>query len=190
MWRPDAGASGELTCGGHRSALLLAAFVSGCAVGPKYVRPTTAPIPAAYKEAPPGSDVLQPAQPKDAVVHRAWWEDFGDARLDDLEAQLLRSNPGLAEAEARFRQAQSLIKQNRAAYLPTVTVATSAERVRTGGGRSTRLSWHPAAARRNTTSPAACRGSPISGAAFDGPWKRASRRRRRPPPMSRRRVSV
>jgi NodT family efflux transporter outer membrane factor (OMF) lipoprotein len=110
-------------------------LVSGCAVGPAYVRPAL-PVPAAYKEATPGADVLKPAQPADAAPRRAWWEDFADPRLNDLEARLLRDNPTLAQADARFRQARALITQSRAGYLPTVGVSTSVDRSRIGAVRS------------------------------------------------------
>ncbi len=41
------------------SAIALAVFVAGCAVGPDYQRPTVS-VPATYKEAPEGWKVAQP----------------------------------------------------------------------------------------------------------------------------------
>ena len=74
--------------------------LSGCApVGPKYEPPKTA-TPAAYKEQPPGAELMQPAQPSDGARRPAWWEAFGDARLNELEAKLQASNPTIAQAES------------------------------------------------------------------------------------------
>ncbi len=70
------------------SAIALAAFVAGCAVGPDYQRPTT-PVPASYKEAPKGWKVAQPADQTDRVD---WWAVYNDARLNDLESQLNSAN--------------------------------------------------------------------------------------------------
>lgn len=113
--------------GGPIGVALLSALMSGCAVGPRYVRPEVS-VPAAYKEAPAGSDVMEPAQPNDAAPRQAWWEVFGDERLSDLQSRLLASNPTLAQAEARFRQARALVAQDRAAYWPTATTSTSVDR--------------------------------------------------------------
>ena len=39
-----------------------------------------------YKESlPAGADVLQPAQPRDALSRAGWWDIFSDGRLNDLE---------------------------------------------------------------------------------------------------------
>jgi NodT family efflux transporter outer membrane factor (OMF) lipoprotein len=109
--------------------LLLPAMISGCVVGPPYVNPVVT-LPAAYKEIPDGTDVLRPAQPNDAAPRHDWWAAFGDERLTALEAQLLLSNPSLAEAEARFRQARASVSQARAAYAPTVSASVSVDRSR------------------------------------------------------------
>ena len=60
--------------------------------------------------------------------------NFGDARLDSLESDLIAANPALAEAEARFRQAQALVRQQRAQYFPTVTATASATRTHPPSG--------------------------------------------------------
>ena len=80
----------------------------------RYRRPTRRQSSAAQS-------TLQPARPADQKPRPAWWEAFGDARLNGLETTLMRGNPGLAQAEARFRQARALVRQDRAAYFPTVT---------------------------------------------------------------------
>jgi NodT family efflux transporter outer membrane factor (OMF) lipoprotein len=113
-------------------AVASTSLMTACAVGPKYARPQV-PVPPAYKEqASAAGDLLRPAQPRDQLPRQGWWELFGDVRLNELEAQMMRANPTLAEAEARFRQARALVRQDRAAYFPTVTATTSATRTHTG----------------------------------------------------------
>ena len=57
----------------------------GCAVGPKYTRPT-ASVPPTYKEATQSSGVKadnwKTAQPGDQVARGKWWEVFNDAQLN------------------------------------------------------------------------------------------------------------
>jgi NodT family efflux transporter outer membrane factor (OMF) lipoprotein len=113
--------------------LLISAVVSGCAVGPKYVRPQF-PIPDSYKEAPAGTEVLQPALPNDAAPRREWWQAFGNDPLSNLEEQLVAGNPSLAEADARFRQAKAVVRQDRAAYAPTIGTSLSADRLHGSSG--------------------------------------------------------
>jgi NodT family efflux transporter outer membrane factor (OMF) lipoprotein len=114
--RPEARALGSI---------LMAVALSACApVGPKYEPPKTA-APPAYKEQPPGAELMQPAQPSDGARRPAWWEVFGDARLNELEAKLQTSNPTIAQAEARYRQARALVRQNHAQLYPTVGVGGS-----------------------------------------------------------------
>jgi NodT family efflux transporter outer membrane factor (OMF) lipoprotein len=113
--------------------LLISAVVSGCAVGPKYVRPQF-PTPDSYKEAPAGAAVLQPALPNDAASRREWWQAFGNEPLSNLEEQLVAGNPSLAEADARFRQAKAVVRQDRAAYAPTIGTSLSADRLHGSSG--------------------------------------------------------
>src|SRR5580692_1669502 len=80
-------------------------FLSGCAVGPKYVRPTIQ-IPAVYKEA----GEWQKAHPQDEIMRGAWWKIFNDPRLDALEEQVNTSNQNIAVAQAQYAQAYALVQ--------------------------------------------------------------------------------
>ena len=115
------------------SILLTSALLSGCSVGPRYVRPQF-PTPDSYKEAPAGTEVLQPALPNDAAPRRDWWQAFGNGPLSNLEQQLIAGNPSLAEADARFRQAKAVVRQARAAYAPTIGTSLSADRIHGSSG--------------------------------------------------------
>jgi NodT family efflux transporter outer membrane factor (OMF) lipoprotein len=109
--------------------VLLVVALESCTVGPKYVRPS-APTPAAYKEQPPasyeGANQWQTANPADQASHGKWWEIFGDSELNGLEEQVATSNQTLKVYEARFRQARSQIRFQRASQFPTISTAPSA----------------------------------------------------------------
>lgn len=105
---------------------LAAMLLSGCMVGPKYVKPDVPTAPA-YKESPPESfkesGAWKPAQPGDQTLRGKWWEVFGDSQLNALEEQVALSDQDLKVAEARFRQARSAIRFNRSAEFPTISTA-------------------------------------------------------------------
>ena len=99
-------------------------LLSGCAVGPRYSKPTVV-NPPEYKEVPAD---WKTAQPNDQIARGKWWEIYQDPQLNALEEQINVSNENLKAAEAQFRQARALVKFNRAAYYPTVTAGVSAQR--------------------------------------------------------------
>ncbi len=99
-----------------RQGALLAIFLSGCTVGPKYVRPT-ADVPAEFKE----SGNWKPAQPGDALSKGKWWEVYQDSQLNALEEQVSVSNQNLKIAQAQFLEARAALKIARSNYFPTVT---------------------------------------------------------------------
>ncbi len=114
----------------------MVALVTGCMVGPDYVRPTVI-TPDAYKEGA-GWKV---ARPQDDAPRGAWWEVFADPQLNALAAQVSVSNQNVAVAEAQFRQARALVREARAAYFPTVTLgigyARSRQSATLGGVKTT-----------------------------------------------------
>src|SRR5439155_18139912 len=121
-----------------RLALVAAtlALVTGCVVGPNYMRPTVI-TPDAYKEV----DGWKVARPQDDAPRGAWWEIFADPQLNALAAQVSVSNQSVAVAEAQFRQARALVREARAAYFPTVTLgigyARSRQSATLGGVKTT-----------------------------------------------------
>ena len=147
-----------MTC---RFALLVTAVaLAGCAVGPDYSRPAIAPVPVTWKTAAG----WQASQPADAGPRGPWWTMFGDPELDALEAQVVSANQNVAIAVATYDQAEVLVRENRAAFFPTVgvtggvtrsggggsgSVSSGGTTIVTGGGASTRValgasaSWAP-----------------------------------------------
>lgn len=112
-------------------ALLCAALLSACAVGPDYHRPTVAE-PVQFKEA----SGWRQAQPSDALARGAWWELYGDAQLNGLVDNLNRSNQTVAQYEAQYRQARALVRSARGAFFPTLSLDASKNRASQGTGSS------------------------------------------------------
>lgn len=116
------------------TAGLLAFVLAGCALGPDYVRPS-APVSAAYKEAPrAGGALWLPAAPADTLRRGDWWRLFDDPELDRLAAEVDAANPTVAAAVASYRQAEALVREARAAIFPALSLSASARR--SGGGSS------------------------------------------------------
>jgi NodT family efflux transporter outer membrane factor (OMF) lipoprotein len=101
-------------------------LLSGCTVGPKYVKPTLPATPA-FKEQPPDSfkesDIWKRAQPNDLALRGKWWEVFSEPQLNALEEELTISNQDLKVAEARFRQARAAVGFSRSAEFPTISTS-------------------------------------------------------------------
>ena len=120
------------------SSLLLAGLLSGCMVGPKYVKPVVPTYQApnayadAYKEADPN---WHPATPADAAMRGDWWTMFNDPTLSELESKAALQNQSLKSYAARYVEAQAQIGINRAALLPTVGTQALTQGVRYSAGR-------------------------------------------------------
>src|ERR1700741_3965714 len=108
--------------------------VAGCAVGPKYVRPS-AEVPPAYKEA----GDWKTAQPNDQNLGGSWWEIFQDPQLNALEEQINVSNQNLKSAVAQYQQSRAALHYVRADYYPTVTTSPSATRQQYSNNRPPRV---------------------------------------------------
>ena len=94
-----------------------AALLQACSFAPPYKVPKT-PTPPAFKETGPWSL----AAPADALPKGAWWTLYDDPTLNSLEARIEGQNPTLAEALARYDQAQAFLAETSSALLPTVGV--------------------------------------------------------------------
>ena len=103
-------------------------ITSGCVVGPKY-HPPAPPAPAAvYKESPtqfPDSEGWTVAQPADAKLRGKWWEIFNDPELNTLEEQLDINNQNIKQYFENFMAARAVVREARAQYFPTLSVAPS-----------------------------------------------------------------
>jgi NodT family efflux transporter outer membrane factor (OMF) lipoprotein len=111
------------------SALTL---LSACTVGPAYERPqvTATALPTTYK----ALDGWKVATPGDLLDRGDWWTLLGDPQLDALVARVNVSNQTIAAAEASYRQARALVREQRAGLFPTIDLSGSATRA--GGSAS------------------------------------------------------
>jgi NodT family efflux transporter outer membrane factor (OMF) lipoprotein len=116
-----------------RFAPLAFAFaLSGCMVGPDYVKPPVL-TPERFKELK-GNLVKgwKLATPRDCVDAGPWWAVYKDPTLDQLEEQVELSNQTVAAAMESYEQARTLIREAQAALFPTVTASYSTTRQYTG----------------------------------------------------------
>ena len=112
------------------ASALAVLLLGGCMVGPDYKKPS-GPMTPTYKEA----DGWKRASPSDHLPRGQWWTIFRDPELDALEAQIAPANQNLKIAEARLREARALVRFNRAALFPTISVSAGASSVRDSGNR-------------------------------------------------------
>ena len=100
--------------------LAVVALLAGCTtMGPDYERPQVA-LPDKYPVAEKGGDPVSPQ----------WWSLYDDATLNELVAATRQNNVDLRLAAARVREAEAVLREAGAAYLPEVTGGYSATRNR------------------------------------------------------------
>ncbi len=106
------------------SLLAICLLVSGCSVGPRYVRPSVPTAPA-YKELPQpeasASETWRTAKPVDGANRGKWWTVFNDLQLNELEEKASVSNQQVIAATDNFLAARALVREARSQYFPTLT---------------------------------------------------------------------
>ena len=97
------------------------ALLSGCTVGPDYVRPEVT-SPEKFKEAPANRKWVQldSASQQAPVVDEQWWRIFKDPVLDALQEQVSINNQNILIAEAQYRAARAALDSANAAFYPTI----------------------------------------------------------------------
>ncbi|CAM3943512.1 efflux transporter outer membrane subunit [Bordetella muralis] len=99
------------------SVLLLTLFMSGCVVGPDYVKPA-APESKEYL----GQAAIDQRQKAGAPNLETWWLGFNDALLNRFVKLALAQNLDIAQASARLEQSRALLGAANAALLPSGNV--------------------------------------------------------------------
>ena len=95
----------------HISLLVMAALlVSGCAVGPNFLRPWVN-TPENFRSAPTMAESA-------SFADLPWWQVFQDERLQNLIQQALANNYDLRIAVSRVEQARQIAAQARAQFFP------------------------------------------------------------------------
>nr|MBL8410467.1 efflux transporter outer membrane subunit [Dechloromonas sp.] len=91
--------------------LVAALALSGCAVGPDYLRPSVL-LPSVFGEATPVA--------QSQAIDNRWWTLFEDATLNDLVEQALKNNADLRTAIARVEQADAVAREAGAGFFPEI----------------------------------------------------------------------
>ena len=112
--------------------------LSSCDLAPKYHVALTK-VDVSYKE----STAFVPARPLDGIPRGAWWQAFGDAELDILEAQLEKGSPNLSAALASLAQARALAAEARSGLFPSLSVGARINADRQSDRRPTRGAGQP-----------------------------------------------
>ncbi|PWB91163.1 histidine kinase [Methylocystis sp. MitZ-2018] len=115
--------------------LLLAALLSGCAVGPDFAAPD-APLGAGYAAGKPanitqsaaiaggGAQKLVPGRD----IPGEWWRLFRSKQISALVAEAVTNHPNIAAAEAALRQARETTEADAASFFPSATLTQSVAR--------------------------------------------------------------
>jgi NodT family efflux transporter outer membrane factor (OMF) lipoprotein len=117
---------------------LSSGLLTGCNVGPRYVKPVVPTYQApdayvdAYKEADPN---WKPANPADDALRGDWWTIFNDPVLSDLETKAALQNQSLKAYQSRYDEARAQITINGALQRPTLSTASSVIGDRYSAGR-------------------------------------------------------
>ncbi len=118
------------------SAVLCAALLSACTVGPNYSRSTIElRMPAAFKEAL-GSETegWKRAEPRDAEQKGEWWRIYGDETLNGLMARVEISNQNVLQYAARYEEAAALVREAFSERMPSVSGSAGGSRADSGSG--------------------------------------------------------
>jgi len=95
-------------------AIAVTAGLAGCAVGPDYQRPAALagrPLPAQFTDVPATNNFTggwKIAEPSAQLPRGDWWQIFGDAELNRLEALASTNNQNLAAMADRYAEARAL----------------------------------------------------------------------------------
>lgn len=133
---PHAPFSGHL-----RIALAATMILSGCAVGPDFLRPRP-PTVETYTPSQesdlgsPGADETPQRLQVGAAVTTDWWTLFHAPSLDRVVQQAIADNRTLAAAKFTLAQAQQAVIQARGGLYPQIDLEASAERQRTSASRA------------------------------------------------------
>jgi outer membrane protein, multidrug efflux system len=121
-FKSRAGRRGNSRAGTYRGVIAISLsavlFLTGCAVGPNYVRPKV--------NAPADFRGMQGAAQQASYADQPWWEVFKDDQLKSLIDSALANNYDLAVAVSRVEQARQLSAVARAQYFPAVNYSVGA----------------------------------------------------------------
>jgi multidrug efflux system outer membrane protein len=109
----------------HWLILVTLLICTGCAVGPKYKRPTLT-VPEGYRGLAPDAG----QQTSASLADEKWWTVFQDPQLQQLIRTALVQNYDVRIAATRILQAQAILGITRADQYPTITGGASTTNTR------------------------------------------------------------
>jgi NodT family efflux transporter outer membrane factor (OMF) lipoprotein len=109
------------------AAIGLPVFLSACAVGPNYHRPTVQP-----EAARPFVEQKNGITASVGNPDPNWWEMFQDPALDRLIQDAFAYNLDIRAASANLRKARAILSEAKAGRLPTTEVSAGYNRERVG----------------------------------------------------------
>jgi len=112
----------------HAALVAMLCALASCAVGPDFKRPA-ASVTDRYTDSP-----LSPMLASGADVPYAWWKIYRSPALDDLVDSALHGSPTVAAAQAALRQANELVKVQRANLFPGLQASYAPTRERDATG--------------------------------------------------------
>jgi multidrug efflux system outer membrane protein len=112
--------------------MTVALLTTGCAVGPRYKRPTVA-VPGSYRGVVPekGLQVQVTAPQVVPLGEQKWWDVFQDEQLRTLIRTALQQNYDLRIAASHVLEAQAQLGITRADQFPTLSAGAGIGDVRT-----------------------------------------------------------
>jgi NodT family efflux transporter outer membrane factor (OMF) lipoprotein len=108
--------------------------LGACSMTPAYETPTLKSAPPAQFKALEG---WKTATPSDHIDRGDWWTLLGDPQLNALAERVKVDNQTIAAAEAAYRQARALVRQQRASLFPSIDLSGSASKSGGGGTKTT-----------------------------------------------------
>ena len=102
--------------GNRALAVLAVVAITGCTVGPDYVRPEVATPPAWRIDFPKAAE----------VANTRWWEQFADPVLNELIEDALRENHDVRIAAARVEQFIGALASTRSQFFPQLVYGADA----------------------------------------------------------------
>jgi NodT family efflux transporter outer membrane factor (OMF) lipoprotein len=119
---------------------ILAAALSGCAVGPDFRRPAPPPVASYTAEALPEETAAAPiagGAPQRFVsgeeIPEQWWTLFRSDPLDNLIRRSLAESPTLEAAQAKLREAEENRRARFGAFFPQADASASATKQKISG---------------------------------------------------------
>lgn len=103
-------------------SLLLALFISGCSIGPDYVKPTST-VPDTFHNSDSNQSDL-----KKATIDKNWWESFHDPLLTQLVTKALIANHDIAVSNAQLEAYLGQFDQTQSYLYPQINGTASFDR--------------------------------------------------------------